>query len=90
MLRFGHPLIKIVAAACRRRRASRTSREISAALAASAEQDQIAGHDFGHVLFLPRRLVIPGTGLQASLDVDLADVPSNACELPGAFAQKAR
>ena len=42
------------------------------ALAASTQQNQIAGHDFSHIFLLPRSLVVPRTRLQAALDVNLA------------------
>ena len=40
--------------------------------APAAQENQITGHDFGHVFLLAGGLVVPGAGLQASFDVDLA------------------
>src|SRR5437879_5652729 len=75
MLRFRHALVEVVtASACTGRRAAGTAAEVAAtaAFAASTEQDYVAGYHLGHVLFLPRGLVVPRASLQSSLDVDLA------------------
>src|SRR5271154_3538392 len=70
-LRFGHALVEVVASA--RRGAARTARvSATATFAAPAKQNQIAADHFGHVFFLAAGLVIPGAGLEAAFDVDLA------------------
>jgi len=65
-------LIEIIAAA--RGCSPRTARVLAAtaAFAPSAEQDQIAGHNFGHIFLLSGLLVIPRAGLQAAFDENLA------------------
>src|SRR5881227_1199605 len=64
-LRLGGALIEIIAA---RGSATRASCDI-AAVAASTEQQQVAGNNFCHVAFLVGLLVVPRTGLQATFDV---------------------
>src|ERR1700722_3276326 len=69
-----HALVEAIAATRGSRSAARAAAELAAAsaFAASPEQNQVAGHNFGLVLFLTGCLVIPGAGLQPSLDVNLA------------------
>src|ERR1700722_2013402 len=73
VLRFRSVLIKVfVIAACRCRGSAGTAAIFASAFAASTKQYQIAGHNFGHVLFLSRCLIVPGAGLQATFDVNFA------------------
>src|SRR6185437_1179199 len=46
--------------------------EIASTFAASSEKNQIAGDNFGHIFFLSAGLIVPGAGLQAAFDIDLA------------------
>jgi hypothetical protein len=57
-----HALVEIVAAAAAAGgRAARAAAGVSAAaFTAAAEQDQIAGHHFGHIFFLAAGLVVQG------------------------------
>src|SRR5579864_7184759 len=83
-LRLRNALVEVVAAC---RRSARTAGKVSAttsAFAAPAEQDQVAGYDFGHIFLLASLLVVPRAGLQASLDVDL---PAFFQILSGDFSQ---
>ena len=64
------PLVEVVAAAGSF--APRAATEISAAFAASAEKDQVAGHHFRHVFLLSAGLVVPGASLQVAFDADFA------------------
>ena len=52
--------------------AARAAKVSTTALAFTAEQDQVAAHNFGHVLLLAAGLVVPGVGLQAAFDVHFA------------------
>src|ERR1700730_10290606 len=72
VFRLRRALVEVVAAADCRACTARAFFEVSAALAASAEQDQVAGHHFGHVFLLAAGLVVPRAGLQPAFDVDLA------------------
>src|SRR5271166_4867471 len=42
------------------------------ALAASAQQDDVAAHDVRHVLLLAGLLVVPGIGSDSAFDINLA------------------
>src|SRR5271165_910250 len=86
-LGFGSALVEIVPASARGMGGSaRASGKIaaSAALAASAQQDDVAGHNFGHVFLLAGSFVVPRAGLQTSLDVNLPALlqilPGNLCQ----------
>src|SRR5208282_479843 len=71
-LMLGHTLVEAVAVASGGRCAARTAEVAACAFAAAAQQNQVAGHDLCHVFLLPAGLVIPGAGLQTTLDIDLA------------------
>src|SRR6202034_3444937 len=71
MLRLWHALVEVVAA----RRACTAGTAVvstTAAFTASAEQDQVTRHHFGHIFLLAAGLVVPRSGLQAAFDVNLA------------------
>src|SRR5713101_1874986 len=70
-LGLGRALVEIISRRCSAARASGIL-STAGAFAASAEQNQIVGHDFRHVLLLVCLFIIPRPGLQAALDVDLA------------------
>src|ERR1700694_966968 len=67
-LRFRCALIEVVSSGS----SARATREVSTTFSASAQQNQIVGHDFRHVLFLVGLLIVPGAGLETTFDIHLA------------------
>src|SRR5882724_6737676 len=66
VFRFRRPLIEVVAA----RDAARARLSTTAALATSAQQDDVIADDVGHVFLLTGLLVVPGIGSNAAFDID--------------------
>src|SRR5258708_4825047 len=71
VLRLRRALVEVVSAR-RCRDSARTAGMLAAAFTARTKQHKIVCDDLGHVLFLAGRLIVPGAGLQAAFDVDLA------------------